>query len=180
MQETTVTGSINPLLADGRSNDKRTKTAEVIHSSTAKYDWISIALMCIAPCSMLVSLRVALQDPDPKDRRNAIRSIAASTVALAIVFGLVLPRSYHVLSDYSIRVVTLFGKHWSFGGAIDAFDRQGIMAEPFRPKFKFATSFRHERVIVRRELGSWDLLLSPSDPGAFVQAVKSMRDETVE
>lgn len=160
-----------------KSSEQRTKHVEVVHSSHAKYDWITFVLMCIVPLSMLFSLWVVQEDSDPSLRRHAIRSIAASSVALVIVFSLVLPRRFDVLSDSSIRVVTLCGKHWVFGGAMDAFGRQGIIAEPFRPKFKFATSFLHERVIVRRQQGSWDILLSPSDPGEFVQAVKILRRE---
>jgi hypothetical protein len=66
---------------------------------------------------------------------------------------------------------------WNFKNVTAAYANQSLMmSEWYRPKIKFAAGL-HNRVIVQRKLGPWDLTVSRTDPAGFVDAIwKVTRD----
>ena len=105
-----------------------------------------------------------------------MKGLICATVAVVVVFALVLPRRFEVVSDASINVITFLSKKWNFTEICGAYDKQSPFAEWHRPKFKFAVNW-HNRVIVRRKNAAWDVLVSPSDPAGFVAAVWNVVNE---
>jgi hypothetical protein len=82
--------------------------AVVVHSSVASYDVVTWLLLSVAIVVILVPGWLVATDPtlSTEEKRSTILILAASLVFSIVVFLLVLPKEFQVLSDASINVVT--------------------------------------------------------------------------
>lgn len=147
----------------------------VVFQSKASYHPLCWLLIALAPASTVIGLWFVVHDATAalpeEEKARQIKVLIGTTAALVVVFALVLPRRFEVVSDASINVVTCIAcKKWNFANVCAAYDKQSIWSEWSRPKFKFAVNFEN-RVVVRRKNGGWDVLISPTDPKGFVDAV---------
>jgi len=157
---------------DNTTSPARLAPPVVVFRSSASYHPLFWLLIALAPVSTLLSIWFVFKDESStrEAKERSLKGLIWATVAVVIVFALVLPRRFEVVSDASINVITFLSKKWNFTKICAAYDKQSPFAEWHRPKFKFAVNW-HNRVIVRRKNGAWDLLVSPSDPAGFVVAV---------
>lgn len=165
-------GEVTPM------NPPAAKEEHVIFRSSASYHSLFGILVAFAPTACLVSMYfVWTDDASTRDEKEgATRGLLWTIIALLIVFVLVLPRRFEVVSNASVNVVSVLGWKWNFGDVCGAFDQQSVFAEWYRPKFKFAVDI-HNRVIVKRRNGKWDVLVSPRDAAGFVDAVWNVVNE---
>ena len=99
------------------------------------------------------------------------------TCLVILGFMLVLPHKYEVMSDASLNVVTFMIKTWTFRDICAVYDQQTYFS-PKHQVLRFASDFDN-CVLVKRNIG-WDVLISPKDPGGFVDEfwnVLSKQDE---
>jgi len=160
------------------SNTARTAAAQqqqavVVFDSPASYHplfWLFVAFVPVT--TIVLNCWFVYQDDSltPQEKETTTNTLIWTTVAVVVVFALVMPKRFEVVSDASVNVVTFVFKKWKFSNICAAYDQQGFFAEMARPKFKFAVNTRN-RVIVRRTNGGWDLLVSANDPKGFVDAV---------
>ena len=152
----------------------------VVFQSRASYHPLVWVLLSFAPIVTLASIGIVYSDDSSTEaeKRQAVLALVWTTVAIVIVYALVLPRRFEVVSNASVNVVTFnpFFK-WNFKNVTAAYENQSIWAEWNRPKFKFAVDL-HKRVVVRRKNGRWDLLVSPKDPAGFVEEVWRVAGDT--
>jgi hypothetical protein len=154
------------------SEDAAAEQPHVVFCSDASYHPVMCLLIAFGPLAILASILLVWRDDSSteQEKRVALRASLWSTLALVLVFVLVLPRRFEVASDASVNVVTFVKIKWNFQNITAAYDNQTIFSEWWRPKIKFACDF-DKRVVVRRKNGAWDLLVSPKDPAGFVEAV---------
>ena len=147
------------------------ESKEIAFSSPASYHPLVWCLIALGPLSTLGSIFFVYNDDSStdNDKRKAVMALAWTTVALVIVFVFVLPTRFDVLSNGSIAVKTL-PLAYKFGHVTAAYENPPLLEGWSRPRIKFATNF-HNRVIVRRKQGGWDVLVSPKDPEGFTSAV---------
>ena len=88
------------------------------------------------------------------------------TCFVILGFFCVLPHKYEVMSDASLNIVTFVMKTWTFRDACAVYDHQSYCS-PKRQVLRLASDFDN-CVLVKRKNG-WDVLLSPKDPGGFVE-----------
>lgn len=152
--------------------------AQVVFSTPAVYHPAVVLLLIFSLSVPIVTLLFTYSDEQAsaEEKKMAVRVLITTMVAIAIVFSLVLPRAFDVVSDASMNVTTIFGIKWNFTSITASYKLDSLFSEWTRPKFKFATDLRN-RVVVRRKNGRWDVLVSPKDADGFVQAVWSIAGE---
>lgn len=141
----------------------------VVFESQAYYDCCLTLLLPFAPTITFVKL-VAYVILAPEERATIV-GITISFFFILVLYALVLPKKYEVLPDAAVQIVSISGARWKFNNVTAAYEKDSLMSEWYRPKFKFATSIRKNRVVVRRRNGAWDLLVSPAEPEGFINAV---------
>jgi hypothetical protein len=156
-----------------------TSRPKVVFESPAKYHPCTLLLLALAPACTLGSLALVYFDdtaPD-EDRWSITKVMLWATAVIIVVYSLVLPKRFEVLSDASIRLVTWIPllAH-TFPNATAAYDNPPLHQNLFRPKLKFATDFNSRVVVTRRNEG-WDLLVSLHDSPGFVAAVWKVAGE---
>lgn len=146
-------------------------SATIVFRSPAKYHLLSWVVLALGPVAILVGAWFVFQDDTTsyEEKRNAIQVMAVSMAFLLVVYALVLPAAFEVVSDASVNVVTFFRCKWKFGYITGAYDNIGFAEELTRPKIKFAVDFS-TRIVVRRK-DRWDLVVSPKDATGFIKAV---------
>jgi len=154
---------------------ERNDSSKVVIQSPSKYGVWLIVLLLFAPTVVGIQLILALKNDDSAEKRKLIRAIISLIFALLIVYGVVLPRGFQVLSDKSVRVVTMLGLKWKFSGVTEAYRLSSMWSEWARPKFKFATTFESSHLIVVKRQG-WDVLVSPTDGDEFLRAINGEND----
>jgi hypothetical protein len=158
---------------------KGTKAAVVVHRSPvandpAIYVIMGLTVLVLVACGGLVYMDSTLSD---SEKLNNLIVVVFSMVATVVVFFLVMPKEFEVVSDASINVVTFVTVKWNFGNVTAAYDGEHSPSNWYHPKIKFATTCGNH-VVVRRKHGGWDLLLSPHDPEEFIKAVFQVAAET--
>jgi hypothetical protein len=158
------------------------QTPRVVFESPAKYHPCTLFLLALAPASTLDSLALVYFDEtvSDEDRQSITKGMLWATAVIILVYTLVLPKRFEVLSDASIRLVTwiscVVDIHYTFPNATAAYDIPPLHQNQFRPRLKFATDL-NSRVVVRRRNEGWDLLLSLDDAPGFVDAVWKVAGE---
>lgn len=135
----------------------------------AYHRWTKV-LLGIPPLAMGLSAIIVHHDERYTRTENHYVALFWTLIAILVVYAAVLPKRYEIHTDSTIAVVTHL--------AIIRFE--GVMAAekdpPFEnwkgPPYRFSTDF-NRRVLVRRHLGG-DVLVSPKDPSAFVDAVSQV------
>lgn len=145
---------------------------QVVFSTPAVYHPVMCLLLLFSLSVPVLTLIFVYNDEQASvdETKAAVRTLIATLIAITIVFSLVLPRAFQVVSDASINVVSVLGVKWNFSSITAAYKLDSLFSEWTRPKFKFATDL-HNRVVVRRKNGGWDVLLSPKDADGFERAV---------
>jgi hypothetical protein len=144
----------------------------------AKYHPFTVCFLALAPASVLFSLALVYFDETVSygDKGSIINGLLWATAVIIIVYSLVLPKRYEVLSDASIRVVMWTSLAHTFPNATAAYENPPMHQNLFRFKlFKFDTDL-NSRVAVTRRNG-WDLLVSLHDAPGFVAAVWEVASE---
>jgi hypothetical protein len=146
-------------------------SATIVFRSPAKYHPMSLLVLALGPVAILVGAWFVLQDDTTsnEEKRKSMQVMAASMAFLLLVYALVLPAAFEVVSDASVNVVTFVRYKWNFGHITGAYDNIGFVEDLTRPKIKFAVDFC-TRIIVRRK-DRWDLVVSPQDATGFTKAV---------
>lgn len=150
-------------------------TPHVVYSSDASYHPLASLYIAFCPAFILANILIVWRDKTLMDdeKRVAVNTSLWSILGLASLFLLLLPIRFEVVSDASVNVVTFVKIKWNFKNVVAAYvqNQNMLFSEWCRPKIKFASSSRDKNVVVRRKNGAWDLLVSPKDPAAFVEAV---------
>jgi hypothetical protein len=88
----------------------------------------------------------------------------------------VLPKQVDVRTNGTVAVKT-FLLTFHIDGIVRAY-QAGVGREDFlRPRIRFSTSFQ-DRVVIRRNHGKWDVVVTPEDPVGFINAVERMVRDT--
>jgi hypothetical protein len=155
-----------------------TSRPRIVFESPAKYHPCTVFLLALAPATALGSLALVYFDETVayEDRRIITKCLLWATAVIIIVYSLVLPKRFEVLSDASIRVVTWTPLALTFPNATAAYDNPPMHQNLFRPRLKFATDL-NSRVVVSRRNEGWDLLVSLHDAPGFVAAVWEVAGE---
>ena len=189
MEETTTsTSTVTPPVATStatrefveqapRGNKKRPRSqpATVVFASMSHYDYIVIAMMSLAPLSLIFSMIMLNRDKSlPEEEvQQKVWILVWSLILVFVIYMAILPRQVDVRSNGSIGVKTALFTY-VFTGVCRAYET-GIGREDFvRYRLKFGASLTTNRVVVRRRHGKLDLLVTPSDPQGFVQAVEQV------
>jgi hypothetical protein len=144
----------------------------------AKYHPFTVWFLALAPASVLFSLALVYFDETVSygDRGSIIKGLLWAAVVILILYSLVLPKRFEVLSDASIRVVMWTSLAHTFPNATAAYENPPMHQNLFRFRlYKFNTDL-NSRVVVTRRNG-WDLLVSLHDAPGFVAAVWEVASE---
>jgi len=151
---------------------------EVVFTTPCTYGWLVWLLLAFSiGASLLTTIPLFISDNESSDeeKKSAIHTLIWTTVSILIVYIFILPYKCEVRSDASIGISTLF-LTYSFIEAVRAYQADGIFDALVRPRrFKFTTDF-HNRVVVLRKHGRWDLDVSPKDSEGFIRAVHDMTE----
>lgn len=170
---------------DGLVKIKITKEErKVVFKTSSSYQFYIFILLAIAPVSTIGGMFLVYFDDSTSDEEKwrAWISLFFTTVAILIVFALVLPMQLEVRSDASIGIQTCLGITWTFTNVTAAYSNPSFSENFRRGRFKFATSIRN-RVLVRRRgpinkhsffQHWWDVVVSPADAPGFVQAIETV------
>jgi hypothetical protein len=160
------------------TKNSTSRPPSIVFESPAKYHICTVFLLALAPAATLGSLALAYLDKTVsyEDRRSITHCLLWATAVIIIVYSLVLPKRFEVLSDASIRVVMWTSLTHTFPNATAAYHNPPMNQNLFRPKLKFATDLNSRVVVTRRNEG-WDLLVSLHDAPGFVAAVWQVAGE---
>jgi hypothetical protein len=189
MEETTTsTSTVTPPVATStatrefvkqsvRENRKRPRSqpATVVFASLSHYDYIVMGLMSLAPLALIFSMIMINMDkslPEEEVQRK-VWILVWTLILVFVIYMAILPRQIDVRSNGSIGVKTALFTY-IFTGVCRAYEA-GIGREDFvRSRLKFGASLTANRVVVRRRHGKSDIVVTPSDPQGFVQAVEQV------
>ena len=160
------------LVAAAGPTRQAAPAATVVFCTTASFHPL-FWLITLAPTAALLLISLIIEEKADVDRKYTVVHVLVSItiVLILVVFFLVLPRQYEVLSDCSVNVGSYLVKKWRFSNVYVAYDHQDYWSSMLRLKvIKFAFDV-DKCVLVKRRNGAWDLLLSPNDPAGFVKAV---------
>jgi hypothetical protein len=186
--DTTINSTSRPrVVVEGKGSEhddttnNSTPKPSVVFESPAKYHPCTFFLLALAPASTLLGLALVPvyfdETVSDEDRRSITKGMLWATTVIIIVYSLVLPKRFEVLSDASIRLVTWIPSlAHTFPNATAAYDNPPLHQNLFRPRLKFATDL-NSRVVVRRRNEGWDLLVSLHDAPGFVAAVWKVAGE---
>jgi hypothetical protein len=143
----------------------------VVLTAAASYCKISIAMLALGPVMMVGTLVWGMvTNPMPEDWFVLIYSLLLITV----VYLLVMPTKYEVMSDKAIRVhVAMPRVKYTFRNVARAYNAKDYKPGMFHLYIKFATDLRN-KAAVERSNGRWTLLLSPKNVTEFVEAINSI------
>jgi hypothetical protein len=154
----------------------KSRTAKIIFSSRSYYHPLLWVVLAIPLLAILIQIGFVSRDPAVSEflRERHAWLLGWMLVLIFGIYMVVLPRQVDVRSNGSIGIKT-FLITYRFKGVVRAY-QAGMGREDFlRPRLKFATSFfPPHRVVIRRRGGKWDLVVSPSDPEEFIQAVENV------
>ena len=158
---------------------KAQREPRVVFETLSKYDSFVVILLSICLLSILFAFyKVYASDSLSDDeRKQAYTTLIWTPISISLVFALVLPHSLQVRSDSSLGIRTLFVTWW-FSEVTEAVVNPPFSEHCRRPRYKFATALFRHRVVVRRRKGHWDVLVSPRDVDAFIQAIARLSHES--
>ena len=84
---------------------------------------------------------------------------------------MVLPRKVDIRSNGVVGVKT-FLVTYRFSDVVRVYEADMGRDDLLRPRIKFATTFSTPHRLVVERNGKWDLVITPSDPQGFIQAVE--------
>eukprot|EP00567_Pseudictyota_dubia_P009194 CAMPEP_0197434810 /NCGR_PEP_ID=MMETSP1175-20131217/2497_1 /TAXON_ID=1003142 /ORGANISM="Triceratium dubium, Strain CCMP147" /LENGTH=195 /DNA_ID=CAMNT_0042963665 /DNA_START=225 /DNA_END=812 /DNA_ORIENTATION=- len=157
---------------------------QLLWSGEASYHWLTWAVASVGPSVPLLCLWVVLSDDGAGERMEAAVALAVTTAFILVVYAAVFPRKYEVWRPAvaldrlhevgaDVKVVT-FLVSWKFTGCVRATHVPGWCGieghSLLKGLLKFATD-PESRVLIRRRCGIFDVVISPSDPAAFIEAV---------
>ena len=147
----------------------------VVFATPAKYTRVVWVLLAIPIVAVFVSI-ILLHSSRAEYRSSGTAwALSWTLLLILVVYMAVLPRQIDVRSNATVCVKTsLLTFH--VDGVVRAY-QAGIGREDFlRPRIKFGTS-TEGRVILRRNHGKWDVVVSPEDLDGFLVAVEEMVKE---
>eukprot|EP00977_Amphora_coffeiformis_P002104 scaffold403_cov157-Amphora_coffeaeformis.AAC.5 len=155
------------------------KAPKVVFETPSKYDSFVVIILSICLLSILFAFYKVYGDDNISDdeRKQAYTTLIWTPVSISLVFALVLPHSLQVRSDSSLGIRTLFVTWW-FSEVTETVVNPPFSEHCRRPRYKFATALFRHHVLVRRREGHWDVLVSPRDVDAFVQAIANVSSES--
>ena len=129
-------------------------------------------LITVVPASTLLCIWLVSEDKaiSARGKYAATQVLLWVTIVLILLFLMVLPRKYEVLSDATVSVGSYVATKWKFDDVCAAYDHQNYWSVHAFDVLKLACD-GEDCVLVKRKNGAWDLLLSPKDPEAFVRAI---------
>jgi hypothetical protein len=171
------TATLEFVKQSSRANKKRPRSqpSTVVFASLSHYDSIVMAMMSLAPLSILFSMIMINRDKSLQEEevQQKVWILVWTLILVFVIYMAILPRQVDVRSNGSIGVKTALYTY-IFTGVCRAYEA-GIGREDFvRPRLKFGASLTANRVVVRRRHGKSDLVVTPSDPQGFVQAVEQV------
>ena len=137
-------------------------------------------LISLAPASTLLCIWY-IHEGETITEREKLASVVLIWITCAIIFGylLVLPKKFEVMSDGSVNITTYVIKKWRFQNVCAAYDFLSFW--PLMRRLNVLPCFACDCdncVLVKRNNGAWDLLVSPQDPAGFVNAIwRAVREE---
>lgn len=146
----------------------------VIFSTKASYHrWIKI-LLAIGPLSTVISMVMVLTDEKMSMEKKSSTLVALfwTTIGIFVLYACLLPKRYEVHASGEVVVVTYLFPH-KFDGVVGAFENPPFEDDLTRPRLKFSVNCL-KRVLVQRQAGKWDVLVSPKDPQGFIHAVEKV------
>jgi hypothetical protein len=178
MEETATSTSTTVTPPSPRRNKKRPRSqapATVVFASLSRYDYVVVAIMSLAPLSIILNIIMVNRNKslEEEEVQQKVWILVWALILVFVIYMAVLPRQVDVRSNGTIGVKTALFTY-IFTGVCRAYEA-GIGREDFlRPRLKFAASFTGNRVVVRRRHGKWDIVVTPTDPQGFVQAVEQV------
>ena len=120
-----------------------------------------------------------LLHPDFSDYKSSCRTwiLGWILVLLLVLYMAFLPKQIDVRSNGTVGIKT-FLLTFHIDGIVRAY-QSGLGREDFlRPRIRFATgimeSGKQHRVVLRRNHGRWDVVVTPADVEGFLEAVEEM------
>ena len=150
----------------------------IVFATPAKYTPVVLGLLAVPLVAVPISI-ITLH-PGRADYRNSSTAWALgwTLLLILIVYMAILPRQIDVRSNGTVGIKTAL-LTFHIDGVVRAY-QAGIGREDFlRPRVKFGTSMEG-RVILRRNHGKWDVVVSPEDVEGFLMAVEEMVKENGE
>jgi hypothetical protein len=146
----------------------------VVFATPAKYTPIVWGILALPLVAVLVSLFMLY--PRIEYRHSATAwALGWSLLLIFVVYMSILPQEVDVRSNGTVGVKTVL-LTFHVDGVVRAY-QAGVGREDFlRPRIRFGTSMK-QQVILRRNHGKWDVVVSPQDLDGFLKAVEEMVKE---
>lgn len=146
----------------------------IVFATPAKYTPLAWFLMAIPLLAIIVSIIFLHPRTDYKNSSTAW-VLEWTLLLVMVLYMAILPKQIDVRSNGTVGIKT-FLLTFHIDGVVRAY-QAGIGREDFlRPRIKFGTSFEG-RVILRRNHGKWDVVVTPEDVEGFLKAVEQMIKE---
>ncbi|KAG7350530.1 hypothetical protein IV203_009890 [Nitzschia inconspicua] len=147
----------------------------IIFVTPAKYTTFVLCLLAI-PIVTIVACMILL-DPTQINYRSSSTTwiLGWALLFVLVVYMAILPKQVDVRSTGTVGIKT-FLLTFHIDGIVRAY-QAGLGREDFlRPRIRFGTSIQ-DRVVLRRNHGKWDVVVSPHDVEGFLKAVEEMVKE---
>lgn len=153
------------------------QSPRIVFSSPSYYHrwmWVIIGIPLLLIFIQIIAILVASAKKEDFVSSQESWVLGWTLILIFGIYMMVLPKQVDVRSNGNIGIKT-FLITYQFRGTVRAYEA-GIGREDFmRPRLKFATCFHPpHRIVVRRRGGKWDLVVSPTDPEGFLQAVETV------
>lgn len=160
-----------PSTKNTNGDSQTTARPEVVLTSDALFHPL-FWLVMIVPASYLLCLWLVIGN-ETFQRKTLAAVLIWFMIFLSMMFILVIPAKYEVLSDASINIYNFLAMKWNFDRIRAVYEQQSYWTVSHLNLLKFACDPLN-CVLVKRKQGTWDLLLSPAEPAAFANSVWSV------
>ena len=162
------------------SYSKRNNRKLIVFASGSKYQWL-VALLVVAPLFAIL-MSIILFDVHSQDEyknSSTIWALGWCFIFIMVTYMAILPRQVDVRSNGTVAIKTCLltffideiARAYRGGNIESNYNYQNLL----RPRVMLATSLDKDgAVVIRRNHGKWDVLVTPEDPEGFVNAVEEM------
>ncbi|KAL3912647.1 MAG: hypothetical protein SGILL_006801 [Bacillariaceae sp.] len=147
----------------------------IVFATPAKYTPVVWVLLAIPLVAVLVS--IIMLYPRRADYRSSGTAwgLVWTMLLIMVLYMAVLPRQIDVRSNGTIGIKTAL-LTFHIDGVVRAYQAGSGREDFLRPRVKFGTSMEG-RIILRRNHGKWDVVVSPQDVEGFLNAVEEMKKD---